>query len=750
MSTQQIVYNPRTNEVRYVDISQGTGEIAKLYQQGWQPGQPANPSRITNIPVLGAQPPTPQPAASATLSKAPKAPATQRAPYKWTPPDVSKPVTKIEVAPVSTPKLSASLHHSPTPLEAYTKNSMVDLQAVMWSGDQKAIKEAKQLYPEQARLAELAIKVPATAEQYERMGPDAKKRIRIVKPVSLTEWNAALGREDTEYLLTHYPEAKGVSESSAANLGSGVLGRTAYIQPTMLENLTYWDESKNESPTIAGFANHVADYVVPFKDLSQNWEHLSNVDRGLYLFLDLTFVGAIAGKPALKVTSKVTANLLKNVATKDIRKSLTTAYSKVSLAVIARDASQIKRAGSDLKVLASKLEAPMSTTLTRQGNILQRNAESIAKGTYKGSGVIKRLTKETKQFIKDQRGVLSPQLQRIPENKRALKPFKEKTLQEQLALQKIEQMYKQAQKQQLKQLFEVSEKQWAKIAVPVSKAIDVKVEKQSATILKQALKALQQNRVKLGLMTGTSFERALQTLLKLGTAVAIDTATKTKSKVAIQQAVETAIKTELATITDTELKTALKTQTETLTATATATATKLATLTKTKTMTATEIATAVKTMTLPVTQTLTKTKTQTQTKTQPLTRTKTKTATKQKKNKTDDDIALKVEKVRGISGDPGIVSFNSGIVKVTITPPYRTSDISYKRLDKPETGEGSQERTLKVTQGEAPEEVILSRGIDLISIQKGKRMTHSRVATQSSGSISKGGKAVTQRAGTVI
>lgn len=110
-----------------------------------------------------------------------------------------------------------------------------------------------------------------------------------------------------------------------------------------------------------------------------------------------------------------------------------------------------------------------------------------------------------------------------------------------------------------------------------------------------------------------------------------------------------------------------------------------------------------------------------------------------------------IKKVEGIPENAGRLSFNSGIVKVTLLPPYRqgTDDIDYDRLKKPQTGKGSQEATLRVTGGDAPARVVLSRGIDELTILSGKRMTHV-YAKGPNVLIGKGGKRQRQRRGQVI
>ena len=117
---------------------------------------------------------------------------------------------------------------------------------------------------------------------------------------------------------------------------------------------------------------------------------------------------------------------------------------------------------------------------------------------------------------------------------------------------------------------------------------------------------------------------------------------------------------------------------------------------------------------------------------------------------TDSRGGFAVQKVVNVAEDPGRVSFNSGIVKVTISPPYTSDDITYKRLKKAQTGRGSQEDTLSVKGGDPPSLLVLSRGINRVAIRSGRRMTHSRQAAAGPNVILKGGKRTKQRRGSLI
>ena len=117
------------------------------------------------------------------------------------------------------------------------------------------------------------------------------------------------------------------------------------------------------------------------------------------------------------------------------------------------------------------------------------------------------------------------------------------------------------------------------------------------------------------------------------------------------------------------------------------------------------------------------------------------------------DNEIQIEHVEGIPDNAGVLSFEDGIVKVMVNPPYRegAQDISFEHLKVHRKGKGSQEATLKVTGGRAPKQIVLSRGLDRIGIIKGKRMTHTRQGVQRGpGIMDRAGNVHKQRRGSVI
>ena len=176
----------------------------------------------------------------------------------------------------------------------------------------------------------------------------------------------------------------------------------------------------------------------------------------------------------------------------------------------------------------------------------------------------------------------------------------------------------------------------------------------------------------------------------------------------IEQQVDTTIKTDLTTQQDTKIAQELKTH--------------QATITKTATTTAAEIVRTVRTKTKP--------------------------------KIIPGGNELQIERVEGVPDNPGIITYEDGIVKVILSPPYRegTEDIGFDRLKVVRRGKGSQESTLRVSGGQAPRLIQLSRGIAKTSIRNGRRMTHTRqgYSGRGPGIMDRSGRVHKQRRGSVI
>lgn len=185
-------------------------------------------------------------------------------------------------------------------------------------------------------------------------------------------------------------------------------------------------------------------------------------------------------------------------------------------------------------------------------------------------------------------------------------------------------------------------------------------------------------------------------------------------------------------------------------------------LTETETEALTEEQAKVKAKTEEATQVLEETATETLTerlidqaiKTQVKTKLIPKKKGKLKRRRGNGDDELKIERVEGIPSNPGIITYNAGIVKVIMNPPYRegTDDIDFELLEKPQRGKGSQEDTLRVQRGKkAPRRLELSRGVVRTTILGGKKMQHSRQYPQRGpGIVTKSGRVIRQRRGSVL
>jgi len=184
------------------------------------------------------------------------------------------------------------------PLAPFVENGQIDLIKVAQSHDQQAINAAWQQYGKDTMsTAMLAAKQPVTAQAYIKAGPSLKPDLRVVTPVSLEQWNRALAANNTQFLLEHYPEAKGVNAAAASQLGPGVLGRTAQYEPSTWESLTPWAEEKGETATTArvlGWEANILKAAVPGYITVTQWDRMGTAEKAASVALDLLVVGSVA------------------------------------------------------------------------------------------------------------------------------------------------------------------------------------------------------------------------------------------------------------------------------------------------------------------------------------------------------------------------------------------------------------------------------------------------------------------------
>lgn len=342
----QILYNPYTGKIQRVDLSQPNAQqqLVSYYQTGWTAATAQQAQQVQTEPVLSA-PATP----------------TSPAPYVWEPPDISTLKTGLKEGTVTVSKVSPTVPTTPpvpaeTPslLAPFTSDGSIDLVAVAASKNTAAINEAYHLYGDEMSTAIVAAKDPATTEQYMKVGPATKKNLRIVTPVSLSEWNAALARDDIDYLLKHYPESKGVSAASAAKLGPGLLGRYAFTQPTVAEKAS--SISRNVTGALVNMVPF-SQYFLPGRlEEYKKRGALGYTELGIQTLLDISIVGSVIGT-------------LSKVATGVIRK---TAYGQVAaLGGEKAVGSLIKEAESKVAETAVELNTLRVKVKTAQ-NALQK------------------------------------------------------------------------------------------------------------------------------------------------------------------------------------------------------------------------------------------------------------------------------------------------------------------------------------------------------------------------------------------
>ena len=117
------------------------------------------------------------------------------------------------------------------------------------------------------------------------------------------------------------------------------------------------------------------------------------------------------------------------------------------------------------------------------------------------------------------------------------------------------------------------------------------------------------------------------------------------------------------------------------------------------------------------------------------------------------DIVVKEVKGKPPKGERGSVSWNQGVVRITITPPYRegSQDIHYERRDPPVTGKGSPQSSIKVTRGTAPEVIELGMGVSRVTIKNGKSMVFGpQQQPRGPGLLLPNGRLVKQKRGSVL
>jgi hypothetical protein len=98
---------------------------------------------------------------------------------------------------------------------------------------------------------------------------------------------------------------------------------------------------------------------------------------------------------------------------------------------------------------------------------------------------------------------------------------------------------------------------------------------------------------------------------------------------------------------------------------------------------------------------------------------------------------LEIEHVEGIPKKPGIVVYDMGINRVKSKPPYRlgSEDIEFEHLKTPTKGKGSEQATLHVYDGDAPQKLVLRHGWKRTTILKGEELQNTIIKPRGRGIV---------------
>jgi len=98
---------------------------------------------------------------------------------------------------------------------------------------------------------------------------------------------------------------------------------------------------------------------------------------------------------------------------------------------------------------------------------------------------------------------------------------------------------------------------------------------------------------------------------------------------------------------------------------------------------------------------------------------------------------LQIERVEGVPRKPGLVVYDMGVVRIKAKPPYRkgTEDIEFEHLKTPTKGKGSEQASLRVYDGDAPQKLILRHGWKRTSILRGEELTNTIIKPRGRGTV---------------
>lgn len=98
---------------------------------------------------------------------------------------------------------------------------------------------------------------------------------------------------------------------------------------------------------------------------------------------------------------------------------------------------------------------------------------------------------------------------------------------------------------------------------------------------------------------------------------------------------------------------------------------------------------------------------------------------------------VRITDVEGIPAHPGIVQYDMGFTRIKAKPPFRkgTKDIEYVHLDEPTKGKGSEQSTLRVYDGDAPQKLVLNHGWKRTSILSGEKLINTVIKPRGRGVV---------------
>lgn len=105
--------------------------------------------------------------------------------------------------------------------------------------------------------------------------------------------------------------------------------------------------------------------------------------------------------------------------------------------------------------------------------------------------------------------------------------------------------------------------------------------------------------------------------------------------------------------------------------------------------------------------------------------------------KGDGEIKIQVKEVEGIPKHPGIVEYDMGFERISVLPPYKIGpeNVKHKHLKNPTEGEGSEQATLRVYDGDPPKKLVLTHGWKETTILRGQELQNTIIRPRGRGVV---------------